>query len=269
MEWLRRGAAPLSEKVWKEVDEIAGSMFKQTVVARRILEFDGPRGWNHVATQLGTFNPAQTPQYSGKVRFSVPDVMLLTELRADFTIPWIDIDIFERVGPRLEARSIEDAARDMALAEDALTFYGTSTNSGILSSRDTPRMALSNWTQPGRLVADLLGAIEKLDTLGVKGPYEAVFSPHHYYSYLRQTGEGGAYPAAKQLGIVIAKVYNSPVIDGALVFSTRGGDFLITVGGDFTVGYRWHDETAVHLFCVETVAAQLLTPEAACIIRPS
>jgi len=130
-------------------------------------------------------------------------------------------------------------------------------------------MALSDWSQPGRLVADLLGAIEKLDTLGVKGPYEAIFSPHHYYSYLRQTGEGGAYPAAKQLGIVIAKVYNSPVIDGALVFSTRGGDFLITVGGDFTVGYRWHDETAVHLFCVETVAAQLLTPEAACIIRPS
>ena len=62
MEWLRRGAAPLSEKVWKEIDEIAGSMFKQTVVARRILDFDGPRGWNHVATQLGTFNPAQMPQ---------------------------------------------------------------------------------------------------------------------------------------------------------------------------------------------------------------
>jgi len=269
MEWLRRGAAPLSAKVWKEIDDIAGSMFKQTVVARRILDFDGPRGWNHVATQLGTFNPAQMPQYSGKVRFSLPDVMLLTELRADFTLPWADIDIFERVGPRLESKSIEEAARDMALAEDGLAFYGSSTNPGILSSRDTPRVALSDWSQSGRLVADLLAAVEKLDTLGVKGPYEAVFSPHHYYSYLRQTGEGGAYPAAKQLGIVIAKVHNSPVVDGAVLFSTRGGDFLMTVGGDFTVGYRAHDETAVHLFCVETIAAQLLTPEAICLIRPS
>src|SRR5262245_15489108 len=122
MEWLRRGAAPLSEKVWKEVDEIAGSMFKQTVVARRILALRGPRGWNHVALQLGTFTPAQPSGYSGKVRFSLPDVMLLTELRADFPIPWTDIDIFERVGPRLEARSIEDAARDMAIAEDSMTF---------------------------------------------------------------------------------------------------------------------------------------------------
>src|SRR5437762_728264 len=269
MEWLRRNAAPLSEKVWKEVDEIAASMFKQTIVARRILNFDGPRGWNHVATQLGTFKPAKAPSASGKVRFSVPDVMLLTELRVDFTIPWADIDIFERVGPTLESKSIEEAARDMALAEDALVFYGSSTNPGILTSKETPRVALSDWSQPGRLVTDLLAAVEKLDTLGVKGPYEAVLSPHHYYSYLRQTGEGGVYPAAKQLGIVIAKVYNSPAVDGAVLFSTRGGDFMITVGGDFIVGYRSHDETSVHLFCVETIAAQLLTPEAVCLIRPS
>ncbi|PYS36377.1 MAG: hypothetical protein DMG14_24600, partial [Acidobacteria bacterium] len=182
-------------------------------------------------------------------------------------IPWADIDIFERVGPALETKSIEEAAREMAIAEDALVLYGTSTNPGILSARDIPRVALSDWLRPGRVVADFLAAVEKLDTMGIKGPYEAILSPHHYYSYLRQAGEGGFYPAAKQLGIVMAKVYNSPVIEGAVLFSTRGGDFMITVGGDFTVGYRSHDETAVHLLCVETIAAQLVNPEAVCIIR--
>ncbi len=268
MEWLRRSAAPLSEKVWKEIDGIAGAMFKQTVVGRRITDFDGPRGWDHVATQLGTFKPAHAPLSSGKVRFSIPDVLLLTELRADFQIPWADIDMFERVGPTLESKSIEEAARETALAEDALMFFGASTSPGLLKHPETPRVALSDWSIPGRVVTDFLAAVQKLDSLGVKGPYEAVLSPQHYYSYLRQTGEGGAYPAAKQLGIVIEKFHNSPTIDGAVLFSTRGGDFLITVGGDFTVGYRWHDETAVHLFCVETIAAQLLTPEALCLIRP-
>src|SRR5438067_11414941 len=105
MEWLRRNAAPLSEKVWKEIDEIAGSMFKQTVVARRIVDFDGPRGWDHVATQLGTFKPAHAPAASAKVRISNPDVMLLTELREDFTLNWADLDIFERVGPTLESKA--------------------------------------------------------------------------------------------------------------------------------------------------------------------
>src|SRR2546423_12326788 len=156
MEWLRRSAAPLSEKVWKEVDEIAGSMFKQTIIARRIVDFDGPRGWNHVATQLGTFKPAKTPKHGDRVRFLVPDVMLLTELRADFAIPWADIDIFERVGPTLKSKSIEAAAHDMALAEDGLVFYGTSASPGVLASKETPRIPLSDWSQPGRLFTDLL-----------------------------------------------------------------------------------------------------------------
>ena len=62
MEWLRRNAAPLSQKTWKEIDDIADSMFKQTVVARRIADFDGPRGWNHLGTQLGTFKAAAAPK---------------------------------------------------------------------------------------------------------------------------------------------------------------------------------------------------------------
>jgi uncharacterized linocin/CFP29 family protein len=38
------------------------------------------------------------------------------------------------------------------------------------------------------------------------------------------------------------------------------------VGGDLTVGYRWHDVDALHLFCVESVAAQVLTPDAVCVL---
>src|SRR5437773_2590891 len=141
-------------------------MFKQTVVGRRITDFDGPRGWNHVATQLGTFKPAHAPQTSGKVRFSIADVLLLTELRADFQIPWADIDIFERVGPTLESKAIEEAARETGLAEDATIFFGTSTSPGLLKHPDTPRVALSDWSIPGRVVTDFLTAVQKLDTLG-------------------------------------------------------------------------------------------------------
>jgi len=36
----------------------------------------------------------------------------------------------------------------------------------------------------------------------------------------------------------------------------RGGDFILTVGGDLAVGYRSHDRDALHLFCVETLAPQ-------------
>jgi uncharacterized linocin/CFP29 family protein len=267
-EWLRRSAAPLSAKVWRAIDETAISTAKQTLVGRRLADLDGPRGWTHVATQLGTFRSASVKQAERTVRFSVPDVMLLTEIRCDFKLPWAAIDIYERVGPTLAPDAVEEAARHTALAEDRLIFFGGTHTPGLLTSTESPRLALSDWSIPGRAVTDMLTAVEKLDELGIKGPYEVVLSPRHYYSYLRTTGEGGNYPAAKQLNLVIKAVHSSPVIEGAVLLSTRGGDFIITIGGDFTVGYRSHDENSVHLFCVETVAVQLLTPEALCILQP-
>src|SRR3954469_19547676 len=115
-DWLRQTSAPVSGKVWNEIVKTAVTMAKQTLVARRIADMDGPRGWKHVATQLGTFRAASVAQAAEGVRFSVPDVMLLTEIRCDFTLSWSAIDIFERVGPTLEPDAIEDAARRLALA---------------------------------------------------------------------------------------------------------------------------------------------------------
>src|SRR5262245_8887967 len=179
MEWLRRDAPSLPDRVWNAIDETASSMFKQTVVARRIADFDGPRGWGYVATQLGTFKSVSGKHATPKVRLSVPEVMLLTELRAEFSLPWSAIEIFERVGPPLESDPIEEAAREIALAEDRLVFFGNSSNPGLLTSHQSPRVALSDWSVPGRVVTDLLSAMEKMDEIGIKGPYEAVLSPAH------------------------------------------------------------------------------------------
>src|SRR5262245_41820298 len=122
-DWLRRETAPVSAKVWSEIDSIALKMAKQTLVARRITDFDGPRGWGHVANQMDTFRTVSSPQSIGRAKLALPDVMLLTEIRADFSLTWTAIDLFERVGPPLDSEALEEAARDVALAEDRLAFY--------------------------------------------------------------------------------------------------------------------------------------------------
>ena len=108
---------------------------------------------------------------------------------------------------------------------------------------------------------------QALDERGVPGPYEAVLPTARYYAYLQAVDERG-YPTARQLKDVFAAVHRSPVISGAgAVFSTRGGDFVLTVGGDLAVGYRLHDRDQVHLFCAETIAAQTVAPEAVCVLE--
>jgi uncharacterized linocin/CFP29 family protein len=124
-----------------------------------------------------------------------------------------------------------------------------------------------DWGKPGAVLTDLIKAVETLDLAGVPGPYEAVLSPARYYAYLQGVDEAG-YPAPRQLREVLAAVHRSPVVrDAGAVFSTRGDDFVISVGGDLATGYRLHDRDAVHLFCVETLAPQTMTPEAVCILE--
>jgi uncharacterized linocin/CFP29 family protein len=266
MDTLRRDAAPLSTRVWKEIDEAVAQAARHVLTARRVATFDGPYGWDHlVASRLGTMTPCQTRE--GKATVCRPEVVLLAEIRAEFSMPWTAIEVFERGAPHLETRPAEDAAREVALAEDRLSLYGEPMGGGFLTSPDSPRVRAGDWTVPGRMLADALKAVEVLDTRGISGPYELVLSTNRYFSYLQAEGDHG-YPAARQLRDVVAAVHRSPVVrDTGAVFAMRPGDFVISVGGDLSVGYRLHDRDAVHLFCVETLGAQTATPEAVCILE--
>jgi uncharacterized linocin/CFP29 family protein len=265
MNYLRRKAAPLSERVWKALDEAIVQAARHVLAGRRIATFDGPRGWEHVAARLGSMTPCRSQE--GQAVVCVPDVVLLLEVRVDFSLPWSSIEVFERGAPVLDTGPADAAARELALAEDRVVFYGDPAGNGFLTARKSPRVHAQDWTRHGQVLADLVKAVETLDTVGIPGPYEAVLSPARYYAYLQAVDDTG-YPTARQLRDVLAGVHRSPVIrDAGAVFSTRGGDFVITVGGDLAAGYRLHDRDAVHLFCVETVAPQAVTPDAVCVLE--
>jgi uncharacterized linocin/CFP29 family protein len=262
MDWLRREGAPLSERVWKAIDEAVLRSAKQELAARRIADFEGPKGWEHVAEPLGTRRPG--PRAKSGAQCSIPEMMLLSEIRQDFSMSWATIDAFERGARVLDTVPAEQAAREVALAEDDLAFHGGSGSTGFLSGSDGPRVGLGDWSSPAQVAADLLAAVSKLDEAGIAGPYAAVLDPTRFYAYLRAAAERRLSTEADRLEGLFRGIFRSSVIRGGGVFSLRGGDFLLVVGGDLTLGYRAHDDTAVHLFCVETVGAHLLTPQAVC-----
>ena len=94
-----------------------------------------------------------------------------------------------------------------------------------------------------------------------------MLDPDHYFAYLRAAAERRISTEADRLEGLIQGIFRSPVIRGGALFSLRGGDFILVAGGDLSVGYRTHDATKVHLFCVETIGAHLLTPNAVAILQ--
>ncbi len=263
---LRRDAAPLGERTWKAVDEAVTRAARHVLAGRRVATFDGPRGWDHAATRLGAMKPCATRE--GKATVCVAEMALLAEVRADFTMSWTALELFDRGAPALDTGPAESAAREVALAEDRIVFYGEPVGHGFLLSKESPTITAQDWAKPGQALTDILRAVERLDAQGVGGPYELILAPGRYYAFLQGTEDGG-YPTSRHLREVITGVHRSNVIrDAGAVFSTRGDDFVITVGGDLSVGYRGHDTPGVHLFCIETIAPQLASPEAACLLKP-
>ncbi len=262
MDWLRREAAPVSERTWREIDGAVVRSAKQELAARRVADFEGPKGWEHAAEPLGTRHPGP-PAHSG-ARRAIPDVMLLCELRKEFALAWETVDAFERGARVLDTAPAEHAAREVALAEDDLAFHGSTGSTGFLRAEAGPKLTLGDWSSPGQVAADLITAVSRLDETGIAGPYAAVLDPGRFYAYLRGAAERRLSTDADRMEGLFPGIYRSSVIGGGAVFSLRGGDFLLVVGGDLTVGYRNHDDEAVHLFCVETVGAHLLNPEAVC-----
>ena len=55
----------------------------------------------------------------------------------------------------------------------------------------------------------------------------------------------------------------APAVEGAVVLSTRGGDFELSVGQDFSLGYLDHGKDRVRLYIQESFTFQPLSPQAA------
>ena len=66
------------------------------------------------------------------------------------------------------------------------------------------------------------------------------------YTLVLETGEHGGYPLLDHLRTILGgPLVWAPGVDGAVVVSLRGGDFLFEAGEDLSVGYDSHDADEV------------------------
>jgi uncharacterized linocin/CFP29 family protein len=83
------------------------------------------------------------------------------------------------------------------------------------------------------------------------------------------TAEHGGYPLEAHLRKILeGPIVWSPGVDGGLVLSVRGGDFIFDSGQDVSIGYDSHDGEVVRLYLEESFSFHVATPEAAVALTP-
>ena len=148
------------------------------------------------------------------------------------------------------------------MAEDRAVFRGFAAAGirGIAEEADGAKLMLTDDYQayPG-VVAE---AINKLHFAGVQGPYGIALGPR-CYTGLTKTTHGG-YPVMEHVRRLLdGPIVWAPAVDGAVVLSLRGGDFELTVGQDFSIGYLDHSASSVRLYLQESFTFRVLAAEAA------
>lgn len=262
MNHLLRSLAPMSDSSWTLLDEEARRRLLPALAARKLVDFGGPRGWEHSATNLGrtaSVEGAPSEGVTARRRLVLP----LVELRADFELSLRELFDSDRGAEDADLEALDRAAHQIAVAENVAVFHGWPEASieGIVAA--SPHAAIPLGGVADEYPRPVAAAVERLLQAGISGPYALAMGGEQYQRVV-QTAEHGGYPLLEHLRKILeGPIVWAPGVKGAVVLSTRGGDFLFESGQDLSVGYGTHDGERVRLYLEESFSFRVATPEAA------
>jgi uncharacterized linocin/CFP29 family protein len=262
MSHLLREHAPISARSWELIDEEARERLTPGMAARRLVDFDGPHGWEWSSSSLGRVQSLEVGLDGVTARQR--RVLSAVELRAPFTVSRAELLDGDRGAPDVDFEDLDRAAAQFVAAENAAVFHGAAGFAGIVSG--SPHAAITCPDAPGYPGA-VARAVDLLKRNGLEGPYGLALSREEWTKVV-ETGELGGYPLFDHLESILGgPLVWTPGLEGAVVVTTRGGDFLFDCGQDVSVGYSRHDADEVELYLEASFTFRVATPEAAVAIR--
>ena len=266
MNHLLRTHAPISDAGWELLDAEARERLTAALAARKLVDFSGPHGWEHSATNLGRTSPLDSAPAEG-VSGLQRRVLPLVELRADFELSRAELRDADRGADDTDLEALDKAAHQIALAENVAVFHGwQGAITGIAEASPHEQVELGDVTD--EYPRHVAGAVERLLCNGITGPYGLALGREQYRRVV-ETAEHGGYPLLDHLRKILeGPLVWAPGVKGAVVLSLRGGDFVFESGQDLSIGYDSHDSDVVRLYLEESFSFHVATPEAAVALTP-
>ena len=258
MNHLLRDVAPLPEAAWTAIEDEARARLVTYLAARKLVDFEGPHGWTHSATNLGHVRSIAGP--ADGIRAMQREVLPLVELRVPFSVSRTTVEDAGRGAERLDLDELDAAVRTLGEAENALVFHGYSFAGITTESSHDPVALPSNLETYPTTVAM---AVNILRISGIDGPYGLAIGPAGFTAIIESTERGGLLLLDHLRQILDGPVVWAPGVEGAVVLSLRGGDFVLDCGEDLSIGYLAHDADSVQLDLEESISFHVVEPDAA------
>jgi uncharacterized linocin/CFP29 family protein len=266
MDHLLQSKAPISSAGWEAIDDEATSRLKTHLAARKLVDFEGPKGWAHSATNLGRVSDIAKAPSEG-VTARQRRVLPLVELRAEFTVSRAELDDVDRGADDADLADLDQATRRIALAENIAVFHGYKA-AGIQGITEmSSHRPIDFDGEFEHLPTTVAKAVDVLRQAGIDGPYGLAIGPAGYTGVIETTEHGGLLLLDHLRQILGGPVVWAPGVEGSVVLSVRGGDFVLDSGEDLSIGYLDHDATSVRLYLEESFSFHVVESDAAVPVR--
>jgi uncharacterized linocin/CFP29 family protein len=263
---LLRDLAPIPARAWKEIDDEARERLTPLLAARKLADWVGSGGWRRDAMTTGRTTALAGPPAGGTaagVEVRQRRVLPMAEVRVPFTVSRREIEDIQRGATDPEFDDLDRAARQAAEIENRAVFHGWAA-AGIAGITETSAYPPVEFGDDARRYPSIVaGAVDTLRCNGIEGPYALAIGPNGYTRIVESTEHGGYLLADHLTRILGGKIIWSPGLDGAIVVTERGGDFLLDVGQDLSIGFSHYDADVVHLYFEESFAFRVVEPDAA------
>lgn len=266
MDHLTRRLAPIADETWNALDDEARTRLQPVLGARRLVDFDGPRGWEHSSTNTGRVRPVGDDDAGLRARQRV--VLALTEVRADFVLARSELDDTARGAVDTDLSALDEAAHRLAVRENTAILAGWPAVGFAGIAPSSPHAPIDGAGDAAGLTRRTAEAVRRLGDAGIGGPYGMAVGSREWVEILGGNDAGGQ-PLRRHIERILGgDVVWTPGIEGAVVISLRGGDFLLEVGQDVALGYLASAEDRVQLYLEESFSFRIATPEAAIALLP-
>jgi uncharacterized linocin/CFP29 family protein len=258
---LLRDLAPVSGDAWSAIEEEASRTLRHFLAARKLVDFSGPHGWGHSAETLGRVDALGASPTDG-VDAAIRRLQPLAELRTPFELSRRELGAIDRGSRDYDLQAVIDAAQRAATAEDTAVFHGYDAAGIAGIDTATPHEPLSIRDDYNDYPGTVARAVARLQAAGIGEPFAIALGPRCYRGVIETTEHGG-YPVLEHIRLILGgPVVWAPAVNGAIIVSLRGGDFQLTCGEDFSIGYLDHDADSVRLYLEESMTFHALSPEA-------
>jgi len=266
MDYLSRESAPLSEKLWEQIDAAVVKAASRVLTGRRFLSLFGPLGIgvDHIAVDDG--NNLAEVDTDGLITMQGRKFLEIPVIHEDFILYARNLEAALKSGFPFDVSRAAAAAEACAIKEDRLIYFGNDKlgYDGLFTAPGINRIERKDWSVGENAFADIAAAVELLTEKGIYEPYALAVSPDLYMQMQRLQPSTGLLEIDRVRKLLNGNVFKSQALgrEKAVLVGCDERNVDLVVGQDMATAYVEQTELNHRLRVLESVLPRIKRSQA-------